>query len=81
MYQKVSTDLKFVEREKKIEKFWADNNIFDKSRYFLRGSRGDSRRQKKSRNNSGRCYFLEKAQRPRASSSYHFFIIRHKRNF
>ena len=31
MYQKVSTDLKFVDREKKIEKFWADNNIFEKS--------------------------------------------------
>ena len=28
MYQKVSTDLKFVEREKKTEKFWADNKIF-----------------------------------------------------
>ena len=31
MYQKVSTDLKFVEREKKTEKFWADNKIFEKS--------------------------------------------------
>lgn len=27
MYQKVSTDLKFVDREKKTEKFWADNKI------------------------------------------------------
>ena len=31
MYEKVSTDLKFVEREKLIEKFWKDNDIFRKS--------------------------------------------------
>ncbi|MFI3208124.1 MAG: isoleucine--tRNA ligase [Eubacteriales bacterium] len=31
MYKKVSTDLKFVEREKNVEKFWADNQIFQKS--------------------------------------------------
>ena len=31
MYKKVSTDLGFVDREKEIEKFWADNNIFEKS--------------------------------------------------
>ncbi len=31
MYEKVSTNLNFVEREKKIEKFWADNSIFQKS--------------------------------------------------
>ncbi|MEG2783995.1 MAG: isoleucine--tRNA ligase [Lachnospiraceae bacterium] len=31
MYQKVSTDLKFVDREKEIEKFWEKNNIFEKS--------------------------------------------------
>ncbi|MCR4739996.1 MAG: isoleucine--tRNA ligase [Lachnospiraceae bacterium] len=31
MYKKVSTDLGFVEREKEIEKFWADNDIFRKS--------------------------------------------------
>ena len=31
MYQKVPTDLKFVEREKKIEKFWKENRIFEKS--------------------------------------------------
>ena len=31
MYQKVSTDLKFVDREKKTEQFWADNKIFEKS--------------------------------------------------
>ncbi len=31
MYQKVSTDLKFVDREKKIEKFWEENDIFKKS--------------------------------------------------
>ena len=31
MYKKVSTDLGFVDREKEIEKFWADNKIFEKS--------------------------------------------------
>ncbi|MBQ7248931.1 MAG: isoleucine--tRNA ligase, partial [Deltaproteobacteria bacterium] len=31
MYNKVSTDLKFVEREKNIEKYWDDNDIFRKS--------------------------------------------------
>ncbi len=31
MYEKVSTDLKFVDREKNIEKFWKENHIFEKS--------------------------------------------------
>lgn len=31
MYEKVSTDLNFVEREKKTEKFWKANRIFEKS--------------------------------------------------
>ena len=31
MYEKVSTDLNFVQREKKVLKFWQDNNIFEKS--------------------------------------------------
>ena len=31
MYQKVSTNLNFVEREKETEKFWRENNIFEKS--------------------------------------------------
>ena len=31
MYDKVSTDLKFVEREKKVEQYWKDNDIFRKS--------------------------------------------------
>ena len=31
MYEKVPTNLNFVEREKKIEKFWNDNQIFQKS--------------------------------------------------
>ena len=31
MYDKVSTDLKFVDREKEVEKFWRDNHIFEKS--------------------------------------------------
>lgn len=31
MYKKVSTDLKFVEREREIEKFWEEAGIFEKS--------------------------------------------------
>ncbi|MCB5712458.1 isoleucine--tRNA ligase [Lactonifactor longoviformis] len=31
MYQKVSTDLNFVDREKQTEKFWEENHIFEKS--------------------------------------------------
>ena len=31
MYEKVSTNLNFVEREKATEKFWRDNQIFEKS--------------------------------------------------
>ena len=31
MYQKVATDLNFVDREKEVEKFWEDNHIFEKS--------------------------------------------------
>ena len=31
MYKKVSTDLKFVDREKEIEKFWEEHHIFEKS--------------------------------------------------
>ena len=31
MYEKVSTNMNFVEREKKIEKFWKDEDIFKKS--------------------------------------------------
>ncbi|MCI6042196.1 isoleucine--tRNA ligase [bacterium] len=31
MYQKVSTNLNFVEREKKTEQFWKENRIFEKS--------------------------------------------------
>ena len=31
MYEKVSTDLNFVDREKAVEKFWSENDIFRKS--------------------------------------------------
>ena len=31
MYDKVSTDLNFVQREKRVEQFWKDNKIFEKS--------------------------------------------------
>ena len=30
MYQKVSTDLNFVDREKEVEKFWEEHHIFEK---------------------------------------------------
>lgn len=30
MYQKVSTNLNFVDREKKTEQFWKENHIFEK---------------------------------------------------
>ena len=31
LYEKVSADMNFVEREKKTEKFWKENRIFEKS--------------------------------------------------
>ena len=31
LYEKVSSDMNFVEREKKTEKFWKENEIFEKS--------------------------------------------------
>ena len=31
LYEKVSTDMNFVEREKKTEQFWKENRIFEKS--------------------------------------------------
>ena len=34
MYQKVSTNLNFVDREKKTEQFWKENHIFEKRMYF-----------------------------------------------
>ena len=30
-YKKVDTDLKFVDREKEVEKFWNEEDIFKKS--------------------------------------------------
>ena len=38
MYKKVSTDMNFVEREKQIEKFWEDNQIFEKSMKVREGN-------------------------------------------
>ena len=35
MYQKVSTNLNFVEREKNVEKFWKENQIFEKLKEIL----------------------------------------------
>lgn len=31
MYKKVDTNLNFVQREKEVENFWKENNIFEKS--------------------------------------------------
>ena len=31
LYNKVPTDLKFVEREKEVSKFWKEHHIFEKS--------------------------------------------------
>ena len=38
MYKKVSTDMNFVSREKEVEKFWEDNQIFQKSMEEREGS-------------------------------------------
>ncbi|MCQ2498066.1 MAG: isoleucine--tRNA ligase [Lachnospiraceae bacterium] len=37
MYEKVSTDMNFVDREKSVEKFWRDNDIFKKSMEIREG--------------------------------------------
>ena len=38
MYKKVSTDMNFVERKKQVEKFWEDNQIFEKSMKVREGN-------------------------------------------
>ncbi|MCI8713726.1 MAG: isoleucine--tRNA ligase [Ruminococcus sp.] len=38
MYKKVVTDMNFVEREKEVEQFWKDNDIFEKSMKEREGS-------------------------------------------
>jgi len=38
MYKKVSTDLKFVERELEVLKYWKDNRIFEKSLKLREGN-------------------------------------------
>ena len=38
MYKKVSTDMNFVEREKQVEKFWENNQIFEKSMKVREGN-------------------------------------------
>ena len=38
MYKKVSTDMNCVEREKQVEKFWEDNQIFEKSMKVREGN-------------------------------------------
>ena len=37
MYEKVSTDLNLVQREKQVEKFWKDHDIFKKSMKLREG--------------------------------------------
>ena len=37
MYEKVSTDLNLVEREKQVEEFWKENRIFEKSMKMREG--------------------------------------------
>ena len=41
MYEKVSTDLNFVEREKQTEKFWREHHIFEKRRTAARTVRNN----------------------------------------
>ena len=38
MYKKVSTDMNFVEREKETQKFWKENEIFEKSMKIREGN-------------------------------------------
>lgn len=38
-YKKVESDLKFVEREKQIKKFWEENKIFEKSVEMSKGNK------------------------------------------
>ena len=42
LYNKVPTDLKFVEREKEVSKFWKEHHIFEKS---IEEREADSKRQ------------------------------------
>ena len=52
IYEKVSTNLNFVEREKETRKFWEENKIFEKSidirekggKHFLSVKRGKNHR-------------------------------------
>ena len=37
MYKKVSTDLKFAQREQEVLKYWKENKIFEKSQKFREG--------------------------------------------
>ena len=39
MYQKVSTELKFVEREKDVLSFWKENQIFEKTVAMRKGAK------------------------------------------
>ena len=38
MYDKVSTDLKFVDREKEVLSFWKENHVFEKSVELRKGA-------------------------------------------
>lgn len=39
MYQKVTADLNFVDREKQVERFWKEHDIFRKSLEKNKGER------------------------------------------
>ena len=39
MFKKVTTDMNFVEREKQVEQFWKDEDIFKKSMKLREGSK------------------------------------------
>ena len=63
MYKKVSTDMNFVGREKEVEAFWKEHDIFQKSmeekegcpEYTLRRT-SDSKRKTAYRSRSDTCY-------------------------
>ena len=54
MYQKVDTNLNFVDREKQVEKFWKENHIFEKSMEDRKDA--DSKRQTAYRSCTDPCY-------------------------
>ena len=64
MYNKVDTNLNFMEREKNVEQFWRDNDIFKKSMeqrkqgptYTFYDGPSDCKRQAAYRTSGNPCY-------------------------